>query len=316
MLVFLCHATEDKSTVERLARALMASGINTFFDSWEIRAGDSLRRKIDEGIGSCTHFIVVLSPVSIQKPWVNAELDAGFVAHLADRVRLIPLRLGLAPHQLPPLLSGRFSPALDDFDSAVSSLISDILGVTQRPPLGTVPSFATHAIHSEAGLSILAGRIAAFLIQTSKRGRSADPQLDVDDLRAIAEVPDDDIAEAVDELESRGWVTPTRALVAGPLGFVRLLPTARLFSDLDAMLMPWNPREDARTVAAAIVNSNGGSMVIQLLAHQLGWTPRRMNPAVTLLVEDGVMDNSNSHDAEFEYYSLHKNISTRRFLRG
>lgn len=315
MLVFLCHATEDKPTVERLARALMASGINTFFDSWEIRAGDSLRRKIDEGIGSCTHFIVVLSPVSVQKPWVNAELDAGFVADLADRVRLIPMRLGLPPHLLPPLLSGRYSPALDDFDSAVTELVSDILGITQRPPLGTVPSFATHAIHRGAGLSILAGRIAAFLVQSSKRGRSADPQLSADDLRAMTPVPDDDIAEAVDELESRGWVEPTRALGAGPLGFVRIMPTSRLFSALDAMLMPWNPRDDARAVAAAIVNSNGGSMVIQLLAEQLGWTPRRMNPAITYLVDNGVMDHSNSYDAEYEYYSLHKNVSTRRFLR-
>ena len=315
MRAFLCHATEDKPTVERLARALMAYGIDAFFDSWEICGGDSLRRKVDEGIKNCTHFIVVLSPTSVQKPWVNAELDAGFVADLADRVRLIPIRLGLTAEQLPPLLSGRYSPSLDDFDAAARDLISDVVVVTQRPPLGTVPAFATRAIHEDNGLSTIAGRIAAYLVQSSERGRWGDPQLPVDELRALAMVSDDDIVEAIDELESRGWVEPTLALGAGALGFVRVMPTPQLFSALDAMLMPWNPSEDARTVAAAILNTTGGAMVVQDLAQQLGWTPRRVNPAITLLVDSGVMEHSKSIDREYQYYSLRKNATSRRFLR-
>lgn len=315
MRAFLCHATEDKPTVERLARTLMASGINTFFDAWEIRAGDSLRRKIDEGIESCTHFIVVLSPTSIQKPWVNAELDAGFVADLSARVRLIPLRLGLPVDQLPPLLSGRLSPSIDDFESASRDLIADILGVTNRPALGTVPAFATRAIRDEARLSILAGRIAAFLIQSSERARWGDPQVPVEELRAFAGVADDDIAEAVEELESRGWVAPSRGLGNGAIGFHRLMPTPQLFAALDGTLMPWNPADDARTVVAAILNTVSGSMVIPVLADQLGWTPRRMNPAITFLVDAGAMEHSNSIDPDYQYYSLRKNPTSRRFLR-
>ena len=56
-VAFLCHGSEDKATVRRLAEDLLAAGIDVFFDEWEIRSGDSLRRKIDDGLGRCTHFI-------------------------------------------------------------------------------------------------------------------------------------------------------------------------------------------------------------------------------------------------------------------
>jgi len=81
-VAFLCHASEDKNMVRRLANDLIAHGIDVVFDEWEIHAGDSLRQKIDAGLELCTHFIAVLSPTSIRKPWVNSEMDAGFVMRL------------------------------------------------------------------------------------------------------------------------------------------------------------------------------------------------------------------------------------------
>lgn len=279
---FLCHASEDKQTVELLARHLMASGIDTFFDKWEIRSGDTIRQRIDAGIEGCTHFVAVLSPTSLGKQWVNAELDAGFVARLANRVRFIPLRLGLGPEQLPPLFSGLRSPSLDEFDSASRELVADILGITERPPVGATPPFATRVLPEDSGLSPLAGRIAAHLVQASETARDSDPQLGVDDLRTLAgDANDEDIAEAVDELDSFGLVHATKVLGAGELGFIRIMPKPQLFAALDGLLMPWNPEEDARTVAATLLNTDSGYMATQLLAQQLGWTPRRMNPAIT-----------------------------------
>jgi hypothetical protein len=46
--VFISHATEDKDQVVRqLAHALKARGIDAWYDEFELRVGDSLRRKID-----------------------------------------------------------------------------------------------------------------------------------------------------------------------------------------------------------------------------------------------------------------------------
>lgn len=313
-LAFLCHATEDKSLVENLARELRRHGIDTFFDKWEIRAGDSIRQKVDEGIAGCTHFIVVLSEASLTKPWVNAELDAAFVARLANQLRLIPLRVNLAPSRLPPLLRGLYSPSLDDADNGVKGLIADILGLTDRPPLGERPAATRPVLPARLGLSPLATIIARTLVLASRTARDGDPQLPPERLRELTDQSDEDILEAIDELESRRWVRVARVL-AGGMGFAYVAPRGRMFAELDAELMPWDPLEDARTIAAEIVNVPGSAAVVSVLDRELGWGPRRVNPAITVLVEHGVMDHSNTIDPDYEYYSLHANVRTRRFLR-
>ena len=36
----------------------MQRGIDVWYDNWEIGYGDSLRRKMEEGLSECTHFVV------------------------------------------------------------------------------------------------------------------------------------------------------------------------------------------------------------------------------------------------------------------
>jgi TIR domain/Domain of unknown function (DUF1883) len=74
--VFISHASEDKADVVRpLAEALRARGLVVWFDEFELRIGDSLRRKIDAGIRASHFGIVVLSPSFFGKGWTNYELD-------------------------------------------------------------------------------------------------------------------------------------------------------------------------------------------------------------------------------------------------
>jgi hypothetical protein len=49
--VFISHATEDKDEiVRRLASELVLVGLRVWYDEFELRLGDSLRRKIDAGL--------------------------------------------------------------------------------------------------------------------------------------------------------------------------------------------------------------------------------------------------------------------------
>lgn len=49
--VFISHASEDKEAVVRpLANALKEKGLNVWYDEFELKIGDSLRRKIDQGL--------------------------------------------------------------------------------------------------------------------------------------------------------------------------------------------------------------------------------------------------------------------------
>ena len=49
--VFISHASEDKNEVVRpLAEALRQGGLDVWYDEFELKIGDSLRRKIDSGL--------------------------------------------------------------------------------------------------------------------------------------------------------------------------------------------------------------------------------------------------------------------------
>ena len=71
--VFLSYTSDDIELARRIAESLHGNGIDTWWDKWRISTGDSLRQKIDEGLSGCTHFLVLLTPQSIDKPWVNQE---------------------------------------------------------------------------------------------------------------------------------------------------------------------------------------------------------------------------------------------------
>ena len=74
--VFISHASEDKDEVVRpLAYALKEEGLKVWYDEFELKIGDSLRRKIDMGLARSKFGIVVLSNSFIKKGWTNYELD-------------------------------------------------------------------------------------------------------------------------------------------------------------------------------------------------------------------------------------------------
>ena len=50
--VFLSHSSEDKPFVDRLASDLEKINVGVWYDKWELRVGDSIIDKIEEGIES------------------------------------------------------------------------------------------------------------------------------------------------------------------------------------------------------------------------------------------------------------------------
>lgn len=91
--VFVCHASPDKhDCVSPLAHALKDGGLEVWYDEFELRVGDSLRRKIDQGIRSARYGIVVLSPSFLGgRPWTEHELDGIVNAFIYNRQVLLPI---------------------------------------------------------------------------------------------------------------------------------------------------------------------------------------------------------------------------------
>jgi AbiTii/TIR domain len=68
--VFISHASEDKNTVVRpLARALSDKGLKVWYDEFELKIGDSLRRKIDTGLARSRFGVIVLSRSFFRKDY-------------------------------------------------------------------------------------------------------------------------------------------------------------------------------------------------------------------------------------------------------
>jgi predicted nucleotidyltransferase len=283
-VVFLSYASEDRPVASRIATSLFDAGIEVFFDDWEMRAGDSIRERIDAGLGRCTHFIVLLTPHSIGKAWVRAEMDAAFVRRVEGECRFIPLRQGLPAADLPPLLRGLLSPQIDDFEADIRRLIEDIREVDRKPrPLPTAPASTVPA--SEMGLSPAAAEIVELLVRRSKHGLKFDPQLRADEVQKALGLSDDAIRDAVEELIELGVVEDSKEIAKRPLGFLLLFPQELLFALYDRFFMEWNPADDALRIAADLVNEGKIDEQIEPLELQkrYGWQPRRLNPAMTQL---------------------------------
>jgi hypothetical protein len=303
--VFLSYTSDNVDLARKIAEALESNGIETWWDRWCIYPGESLRRKIDEGIAACTHFLVLLTPQSIGKPWVNQEMDAGLVRKLNDQCRFLPVRYELPASALPPLLSGMHSPAITA-DEDLAQLINDIYGVSRKPPRGVPPAAVQRAAEATTGYSAAATSIARCFVERSEHALFADPHFDVADLAKETGLSIEDTKDALYELSGFLKVSHDHVLIQGAL-----------FAEFDRHWKPWDPAEDALRLAADIVNDPGFPADCKQIADRYGWEARRLNPAIHYLLERRlIVDYRAMGTQPWAIVRIVGNEHTRRFLKG
>ncbi len=90
--VFISHASEDKAAIARpLYDALDRFGVSVWFDEAELRIGDSLRRKIDQGLARSAFGVVIFSEAFFTKGWPQYELDGVVTRSVAGQQNLLPI---------------------------------------------------------------------------------------------------------------------------------------------------------------------------------------------------------------------------------
>jgi hypothetical protein len=131
--VFISHASEDKAEVATpLALALQGRGLKVWYDDLELRIGDSLRRKIDEGISRSRFGVVVLSNRFFEKGWPQYELDGLVTLSVSGKQVLLPIWHGITGEQLAsvsPSLADRV--ALDTSKSDIPTIAAEIAAVIE-----------------------------------------------------------------------------------------------------------------------------------------------------------------------------------------
>lgn len=70
---------------------MKGKGVNVWYDEFELKIGDSLRRKIDQGLSKSKFGIVVISRSFIKKGWTNYELDGLMTKAISGQQILLPI---------------------------------------------------------------------------------------------------------------------------------------------------------------------------------------------------------------------------------
>jgi hypothetical protein len=146
--VFISHASEDKGRfVIPFAMALRAHGVDAWVDRWEMLPGDSLVDKIfEEGLKNAAAVVIVLSSISVKKPWVREELNAAFVNKINRGTKLIPVVIDAC--EVPEALKSVVWETVKDLNNigeCVGRVVDSIFGHTRKPELGNAPAYTSVA---------------------------------------------------------------------------------------------------------------------------------------------------------------------------
>ena len=130
--VFISHASEDKDEVARpLAEALRNNGLSVWYDEFELRIGDSLRRKIDKGIANSNFGVIVISRDFISKGWTNYELDGLITRAVNGEQTMLPVWHNVTKREVinySPSLADKLARSTTDFTvEEIADEIADLI---------------------------------------------------------------------------------------------------------------------------------------------------------------------------------------------
>src|SRR5215207_6223319 len=134
--VFISYSRKDMNFVRKLAGDLEKAGYDVWWDLTDLRGGDDWVRVIPAAIESSQHFIIVLSPNSVESEWVRKE----YTQALSLRRKIIPIMLEATgvPFALNTINYVNFTSGdkyVDNFNRLLFAL-----GYTGEPPEITPPA--------------------------------------------------------------------------------------------------------------------------------------------------------------------------------
>lgn len=131
--IFISHSSKDKRFVVKLANALKEAGCSVWYSDWEIKVGESIIQKINQGLSASDYLIVVLSPNSILSSWVQRELDQALMNQLSRR-KITVLPVLYRDCEVPPLLEMiKYADFRNEFKNGLSELLNSIQNASALP---------------------------------------------------------------------------------------------------------------------------------------------------------------------------------------
>jgi hypothetical protein len=123
-LVFVSHSSVDTWVAKQIAREISACGAVPFLDEAEIDLGSDFEEDILAFLEKAHELVVLLTPWSVERPYVWAEIGAAW----GRRIPIIAPLLGMSPADLqsrpgvPVLLKKRDLLPLNEIDKYLDQL--------------------------------------------------------------------------------------------------------------------------------------------------------------------------------------------------
>lgn len=121
--IFLSHTSIDKPFVEKLAKDLNNLGINVWYDKYEIKVGESILWKIDEGIRESEYLGIVISKEALKSEWVKTEISSAWQKQVKQNGNFV-LPIYYRDCEMPLFLEGlKYADFRSDYNQGLSDLV-------------------------------------------------------------------------------------------------------------------------------------------------------------------------------------------------
>ena len=131
MLVFVSHSSIDTWVAKQIAKGIEEAGASTFLDETNVNVGEDFEEKILSALNDAAELLVLLTPWSLTRPYVWAEIGAAW----GRRIHIVGVLHGLTPEDLqsdpgvPILLKRRDLIQLNDIETYLGQLAERINSV-------------------------------------------------------------------------------------------------------------------------------------------------------------------------------------------
>lgn len=313
--VVLSFAGEDRGHAEKLASLLISDNFRVFYDKYEDHNlwGKNLYEHLTDVYSKYGRYCVMfLSKDYAGKQWPNLERKSAQArAFKENREYILPIRID--DTEIPGILD------TVGYQDLRERSIEEIYGILKQKLLSADNTQSQIKTGTRSiGLSSNAEKLLRILSNESENALLNDPMLEAKAVIDALRLPEDEIAEAVDELKEKGFINLHKSLGMGKIGFTRVAATERLFAKTDSFFKNWDPEIDSKDLAETLVNisQDGYASSIQKADEILKWGPRRLNPALYLLIEKDLVEPSKTINLTYHAIYVVLKPKIRRYIKG
>ena len=153
--IFISHSSRDKEFAIRLGTDLKEFGHVPWLDEWEIKVGECIPSKIEQGISKSDYVVIVLSLNSTNSQWVDREWKSKYWEEVNESTVMV-LPVLISDCKIPKLLvTKKYADFRNNYSIGLVQLMGAISLVFQKEDSKELVSSAEHSQE----ISHLIGRI-------------------------------------------------------------------------------------------------------------------------------------------------------------